>query len=367
MRYVLIEDWPFSFRFSIAENWGDPNVAIQVWIGIAILVIAAGVVLLSKSLKWNKMLQVGIPLALLMGSLAVALPPLAVDAYPETFRKIPIPFDAHSIANGSKLYAENCVTCHGHQGKGNGILSRTLTTFLPDMLTEQHVEEHTPGDFYHWISYGMKDTDMSGFADKLSEADRWDLVNFFHALSRGYRSRILTTEIVPNKPYVASPSFSYTAHNGKSSTMQNSINKKVMLLVIFSWPQSQARLEQLKQAHGNLSGKDLTVLIVPKDGVAAKEIARFASDFPFPLVIQNASEITSSYALFRRTLSHPDLFGKGVIPDHMEFLIDRYGYLRARWIPLEGKLGWENLDMLTQQITQLNQEKEILPPEVYVR
>ena len=45
-----------------------------------------------------------------------------------------------------------------------------------------------------------------------------------------------------------------------------------------------------------------------------------------------------------------------------EFLVDRYGYLRARWIPEADGPGWNDSDMLLQQLTQLNREKEILPP-----
>ena len=51
-------------------------------------------------------------------ALGVGLPPLAVDAYPETYRKTPVPFDTISIANGSALFAENCVACHGAPGQG---------------------------------------------------------------------------------------------------------------------------------------------------------------------------------------------------------------------------------------------------------
>ena len=43
----------------------------------------------------------------------------------------------------------------------------------------------------------------------------------------------------------------------------------------------------------------------------------------------------------------------------MEFLIDRYGYLRARWIPAVDGSGWTDIGELMRQIDQLNREKEI--------
>jgi putative copper resistance protein D len=93
------------------------------------------------------------------------------------------------------------------------------------------------------------------------------------------------------------------------------------------------------------------------------DMSPFLAELPFPVVIQGAGEIGRSYALFRRTITHPDLFGNGTVPKHMEFLFDRFGYLRARWIPerSEGP-GWSDLDFLKQQIDQLQREKEILPP-----
>jgi putative copper resistance protein D len=69
-----------------------------------------------------------------------------------------------------------------------------------------------------------------------------------------------------------------------------------------------------------------------------------------------------SYALFRRTLSKPDLLGEGTLPHHMEFLVDRFGFLRARWIPDADGEGWNHADRLLQQLAQLNREKEVLPP-----
>ena len=258
--------------------------------------------------------------------------------------------------------------CHGYQGKGNGIKSRTLSTKLPDLLTEPHTAEHTPGDFYHWITYGMANTDMPGYAEKLSDEDRWDLVNFVHALSRGYQARILTSEITLNKAFVKPPIFSYTGHDGSSGVLQDFRENKAVLLVIFSWPESQDRIEQLRQAYSRLSEQNVVLLAVPSRELSRNELAQIVTELPFVIVTQGAPEITNSYALWRRTLTHPDIIGRGTNPEHMEFLIDRYGYMRARWIPSIDSTGWSDIDQLSQQISLLNRENIIMPvPEEYVR
>ena len=214
----------------------------------------------------------------------------------------------------------------------------------------------------------MVDTDMPGYAEKLSDEDRWDLVNFIHALSRGYQARILSPEIIPNKAYVKPPAFSYAGHDGSSGVLQDYRENKTVLLVIFSWPQSQERIEQLKQVHERLNAQSIALLAVPSRELVSDELEQIAAELPFPIVTQGASEIASSYALLRRTLSHPDIIGRGTNPDHMEFLIDQYGYLRARWIPSIDPSGWADIDKLSQQISLLNREETKMPfPEDYVR
>jgi putative copper resistance protein D len=221
---------------------------------------------------------------------------------------------------------------------------------------------HTAGDFFHWLTYGRFNGIMPAFGEKFSEEERWDLLNFLHANSRGYQSRIITPRILPEQPFMATPNFSYTAHDGSSGTLKDFRGKQDVLLILFSWPESRVRLDQLRAAATSIIGKNTAILAVPMTDLTPDELIAIVRDMPFPVVTQGAREISSSYALFRRTLSIPDLFGEGTNPKHMEFLIDRFGYLRARWIPNGDGSGWADTTVLTQQITQLNQEREILPP-----
>ena len=104
------------------------------------------------------------------------------------------------------------------------------------------------------------------------------------------------------------------------------------------------------------------MLAVPMNVIDPQEMEEITENIPFPVVTQGAEEITRSYILYRRTLGRPDLLGEGTVPNHLEFLIDRFGYLRARWIPVADGDGWTNMNLLMQQVAQLKREKEILPP-----
>lgn len=365
-KHVLIEEWNLPFRFSIVATWNKPDVALKVWIGAVVLLLAVMAIPFGRLRNWSPKRIIIILVPMFASGLAIALPPLAIEAYPETYRRSPVPFDVASISNGASFYAKHCVECHGLQGMGNGIKSRTLSTKLPDLLIEPHIVEHTPGDFYNWITHGMKNTDMPGYADKLSDDDRWDLINYIHALSRGYQTRILSPDVFADKAFAKPPAFSFTGHDGSQGDLQAFRGKKSVLLILFSWPQSQERLMQLKHLYERLQQQDVAVLAVPVNELSDEELKQVS--LPFPVVTQGAQEIVGSYMLWRRTVRHPDIIGRGKNPEHIEFLFDKNGYMRARWIPSRDQSGWSETDALMRQIGQLNREQTKFPfPEEYVR
>jgi putative copper resistance protein D len=361
-KHDVIDNWPYPFRFSIDATWGDWLVRTIVGIGLVLLILAGTTLSLGRKKQWPVLWRIAVPAVLGSLGLAGTFYPIAVQSYPETYRKTPVPFDAISIANGAELFTANCIPCHGPQAKGNGVLAKTLPKQPVDLLTEPHTAMHTAGDFFHWLTYGRFNGIMPAFGEKFSEEERWDLLNFLHANSRGYQSRIITPRILPEQPFMATPNFSYTAHDGSSGTLKDFRGKQGVLLVLFSWPESRVRIDQLRAAAISIITKNTAILAVPMTDLAPDELAAIVRDMPFPVVTQGAHEISRSYALFRRTLSIPDLFGEGTSPKHMEFLIDRFGYLRARWIPNGDGPGWTDIILLTQQITHLNKEGEILPP-----
>ena len=362
--HAVIHDWPYPFRFSIANTWGMgmADAVIGVWVAITLLAVAGGAALLGRMKGGRSRWRLGLPTVLSISALVVGLYALAVEAFPETYRPTPVPFKAESVAHAMTLFAENCIPCHGHQAKGDGILAKTLPKKPVDLLTEPHASMHTPGDFFHWLTNGIPGTGMPAWREKFSDKERWDLVNLVHALSRGYQARIIDTRVLPNQPYLAPPGFSYTAHDGSSGRLKDFREEKALLLVVFSWPESRERLDQLGLAYPLLRDHKAEILAVPLTALTTQQTALITEDLPFPLVTQGADEIARTYSLFRRTISNPDLMGQGAVPTHMEFLFDRFGYLRARWIPESDGSNWSDIDFLTQQVDQLNQEEKILPP-----
>jgi putative copper resistance protein D len=362
-KHAMVEHWPYPFRFSIEATWEDPQVQQYFWLGLVLFGMGLGSIWLGLKNNWNSRKRILIPTGLITSALVITLPQFTVEAYPETYQSTPVPFDAISISNGSILFTENCTSCHGHQGAGNGILAKTFDPPPADLLTEPHTARHTAGDFFHWLTYGLTGTGMPGFSHNMTEEDRWDTVNYIHAMSRGYQARLLDPRVIPDRPSMGPPIFQFTTYDGTTGILKDFREKTNVLLVFFSWPDSFDRLRKLRDNfYTKLQNLDAQILAVPMGEYSKAELSEFLSENTFPVVSDGWFEIKNSYALFRRTLTHPDILGKGEIPNHMEFLIDRFGYLRARWIPAIDKIGWDDSNLLTNQLIQLNKEGEILPP-----
>ena len=288
-KHAVIEDWPYPFRFSIDATWGGLGVMIGSGIGVALLILAGWTVALGRSKHWETKWRIAIPAILAVCALVAALPPLATQAFPETYRKTPVPFDAISVANGAAIFAANCVLCHGPQAKGNGVLAKTFAMPPVDLLTEPHTAKHTAGDFFHWLTHGIPGTGMPAFADKLSEEDRWDVVNFLHATSRGYQARLINPYVAPNQPYMAPQNFSYSAHDGTSGTLKDFRRQKAVLLVLFSWPESQRETRSVAAGYATLRSSNTVVLAVPVNDLNPQDLTAITADTPFPVATQGCT------------------------------------------------------------------------------
>ncbi|HXG03525.1 MAG TPA: c-type cytochrome, partial [Candidatus Binatia bacterium] len=297
--------------------------------------------------------------------LSQALPPLSVDAYPTTYRRAPVPYAALSIASGRRLFREHCVACHGPGGAGDGPAAATLPR-RPADLTARHTSDHTAGDLFWWLTHGLG-RGMPAFGQRLTEEERWDLINFVRALGAAEAARRLSPAVDPDQPRLAAPDFAFSVGPGLSGTLKDLRGRRTVLLVIFELPGSRTRLARLAQAYETLQGLGLEILAVPAEP-APGIITRLGTDPPilFPVVTAGAAEIVAAYGLLGRTLTPDGARAAGAAPAHMEFLIDRNGYLRARWIPGQGGPGWVEATALVPQIQRLNREAPAPPPAEHV-
>ncbi|HXT78765.1 MAG TPA: CopD family protein [Acetobacteraceae bacterium] len=178
--------WPFSWRFSL-DALQDPG--LQYELTTAALSAAAGIAAVVACLIWRRGVVVAVLFA--AGLIVTRLSSFAlllVPAYPTSFFSSPTGFAAASIVHGQRLFAENCAPCHGAGGRGDGPAASSLPIHPAD-LTAPHVWMHMDGELFWWIGHGIEGPEgglvMPAFADQLQASDRWDLIDFIHAMNAG--------------------------------------------------------------------------------------------------------------------------------------------------------------------------------------
>ncbi len=236
-------DWPFSSRWdwSVLDKAPKARAEVQrgfVWAGIG------GIVLLTAlARRRRRTLTALIGLGALAYAGRVITDAVSTDAYPTTYKRPAVAYQAISVANGRDLYDDSgCGACHGAAGYGDGPLADELRP-KPADLTAPHVNTHTAGDLLWWLSHGVKNTSMPGFSQSLSEEDRWDLINFLRALSSGDRARSLAP-VIENEPWLVAPDFNYVTNGGEAKTFRDHRGGKIVLLVLLDRSADQ-RLKEL--------------------------------------------------------------------------------------------------------------------------
>ena len=92
-----------------------------------------------------------------------------------------------SAGRGKALYADNCASCHGSSGAGDGRDASGLERRPPDFTDSAFMRDETPDDFFLVISLGRRQAAMPSWEESLSVQQRWDLVSYVWSLRDEYR------------------------------------------------------------------------------------------------------------------------------------------------------------------------------------
>jgi putative copper resistance protein D len=143
--------------------------------------------LITRIRRWPWLLAAG---ALTVGvGFWLWIPKLTIDAYPTTYVRSIVPYNALSIAHGLQLYGDHCAICHGTEGYGDGPAAAGLRP-RPADLTAKHTADHTAGDIFWWLTHGMKEGDAR-LPESPQRGDRWDLINVVESWRRPSRHALL--------------------------------------------------------------------------------------------------------------------------------------------------------------------------------
>ena len=157
------------------------------WINTLTVVMGALIICLAGFTIWaskrGKLPLWAIPfgLFLIICGGALGLNVVLVDAYPTSLRRNPLPPSEAVVKRGEMVFQTHCSVCHGAQGRGDGPAAASLNP-KPADLTAVHVDDHTDGDLFWWLNYGIAGTAMPSFEQILSDTNRWELIRYIRSL-----------------------------------------------------------------------------------------------------------------------------------------------------------------------------------------
>ncbi len=102
-------------------------------------------------------------------------PPTA-NATPAAASPQPVP-EADLMAQGRKLFMDNCAGCHKENGTG-GKITIEGKSINPDDLTSAKIKGFSDEKIYGYIYNGIEDEGMPAFKDELSEAQIREVVRY---------------------------------------------------------------------------------------------------------------------------------------------------------------------------------------------
>lgn len=91
----------------------------------------------------------------------------------------PVKPTAESVARGKALFQQNCIQCHGIDGRGDGPESVNLSPSPTDFRL--HMPLHTDPSFKGFIQDGYPNSAMPKFGSAFSDTDMWNLVNYLRS------------------------------------------------------------------------------------------------------------------------------------------------------------------------------------------
>lgn len=114
--------------------------------------------------------------------------PATTEGYEAASRDVhnPLPADSANLAEGKRLYAIDCIHCHGESGQGDGSIVANGKFPPPPSYSKGNssrggfMKDLTDGKIFHTITYGINL--MGSHASQLNPEERWKVVMYVHQL-----------------------------------------------------------------------------------------------------------------------------------------------------------------------------------------
>lgn len=180
--------WPWAQRLHGELMGFEPGQARRLVLCLAALALTP--ILLGLAWVWRRgrWPLLGLAVFLLAAAPWNVFGLLIGPAWPSSFHVSVSGFSAHAIVRGQALYQQHCQRCHGADGRGEGPDAPKLPMWPPN-LNGRLLWQRLEGELWWRVRHGLQDrhgqTTMPGFAEALSEADTWRVLDFLQAQASG--------------------------------------------------------------------------------------------------------------------------------------------------------------------------------------
>jgi len=346
--------WPLPFRLTLDAVSDVPATRWRALVGGQLAVIGLLGLIASVVARRRRAVVRIAALGLVAIGAGIGLPPLAIHAYPTTYRRSLVTYHAGSIAMGMAIYREQCARCHSpadtRGGTRNvvGAIAGGDSTHhrLASDLRAPAVVRRPAGELFWLVGHGVPERGMPGFESRLDEVKRWDVINFVRALGAADGARAIGPRVQIDRAWLVAPDFAISMGPLAPGALRDYRGQRMVLLVLYTPPESGARMAELAKSYNVLSILGVEIVAVPTRA-SATAIRDLGSSPPvlFPVITDGSADIVAAYRVFA---DRP----------HAEFLIDRQGYIRAVWRDLAP--GGSSAVGVQSQVETLNEEKS--PP-----
>ncbi len=165
----------FDLPFTVF-NWNEVA-------GAMLALAGAAIILYREQLRWLRQpgyrIGVAIATALMLSGAVLAFGVHSHTGQGNQRVGNPVPPTADSVAAGKTLFQNNCIVCHGIDGRGDGPSAASLSPSPTDF--RQHTPLHTDPQFFSFVANGYPGSAMPAFRKAFSDTDIWNIVNFLRA------------------------------------------------------------------------------------------------------------------------------------------------------------------------------------------
>lgn len=94
--------------------------------------------------------------------------------------KNPVEKNDATISSGRELYDRHCLTCHGKNGRGDGLKSAALTQ-SPGDLSVRKYQKQSDGEQFYKTKAGRGE--MPGYEGILTDEEIWKIVGYMRSFT----------------------------------------------------------------------------------------------------------------------------------------------------------------------------------------